>query len=120
MFARLAYWLRRAADRIDYEGAPKLMGRSFTFEIGEGIRFRDDGKGCPLAYLSERDYQRAHDEADVTWERWKARRDQTLRSLLEPPEGVVQFRCRVVESRMIEDRDPDRFAHLRLLPYRFE
>jgi hypothetical protein len=40
------------------------MGWSFTFEPGEGIRFREDGKGCPLAYLSAADYDRAHSEAD--------------------------------------------------------
>ncbi len=60
----LAFWLRRIADRIDYEGAPKMMGMSFTFEQREGIRFRRDGRGCPLAYLGSADYARAHEEAD--------------------------------------------------------
>ena len=61
---RLADWMRDTADRIDHEGAPKLMGWSFTFERGEGIRFRGDGHGCPLAYLGDGDYERAHAEAD--------------------------------------------------------
>lgn len=62
---RLAKWLRTMADRIDDRGAPKRFGgHSFTFETGEGVRFRDDGKGCPLAYMNARDYERAHDEAD--------------------------------------------------------
>ena len=45
MAARLAGFLRRAADR-------------------RGIVFRDDGRGCPLAYLGDAAYSRAHDEAD--------------------------------------------------------
>lgn len=57
--------LRRIADRIDPAGAPRATGRSFTFELHEGIRFRDDGRGCPLWYLGEADYLRAHDESDT-------------------------------------------------------
>lgn len=56
--------LRRLADRLDYANAPKSMGFSFTFERGEGIHFRDDRRGCPLWYLGDDDYERAHDEAD--------------------------------------------------------
>jgi hypothetical protein len=41
------------------------MHWSFTFEPGEGIRFRDDGKGCDLWYLGELNYVRAHSEADT-------------------------------------------------------
>lgn len=59
--------MRRWADRLDYDGAPKLISYSFTFEDHEGIRFRDDGKGCRLAYLGgEANYRRAHDESDTT------------------------------------------------------
>lgn len=61
----LAEWLRRIADRIDWAGAPKIMGRSFTLEDREGIRFREDGRGCPLAYLGNAEYERAHAEADT-------------------------------------------------------
>lgn len=63
MSAALARWLRRLADRIDHAGAPKIMGWSFTYETSEGIRFRQDGRGCPLAYLSDEAYERAHTEA---------------------------------------------------------
>jgi hypothetical protein len=57
--------LRSIADRLDPAGAPRRMSsHSFTFERGEGIRFRDDGRGCPLWYLGDDDYQRAHEEAD--------------------------------------------------------
>ena len=56
--------LRRLADRLDYANAPKGMGYSFTFERGEGIRFRDDRRGCPVWYLGDDDFDRAHDEAD--------------------------------------------------------
>lgn len=61
---RLAWWLRCLADRIDPDGAPRHMSYSFTFEDREGIRFRDDGKGCPLWYLGRDSYERAHAEAD--------------------------------------------------------
>lgn len=63
--ARIGWHLRRLADRIDHAGAPKLMHWSFTFETGRGIVFREDRKGCPLAYLGDADYERAHDEADA-------------------------------------------------------
>lgn len=59
----IAEWLRCLADRLDYDGAPKVTGFSFTFEDHQGLVFRDDGRGCPIAYLGERDYRRAHDEA---------------------------------------------------------
>jgi hypothetical protein len=62
--ARAGWWLRRLADRIDYPGAPKAIGASFTFEAS-GRRFRNDGKGCPLWYLGDADYERAHTEADT-------------------------------------------------------
>lgn len=62
---RLARRLRFLADRIDYSGAPKAMSWTFTFEDGEGIRFRDDGRGCRLWYLGDADYERAHTEADT-------------------------------------------------------
>jgi len=55
--------LRRIADRIDHENVPRITSYSFTFERGVGIRFREDGKGCPVAYFNE-DYERAHREAD--------------------------------------------------------
>jgi hypothetical protein len=61
---RIARWLRTLADRIDCDGGPKLMSYSFTFEAREGIRFRDDGRGCRLAYLGSDQYERAHAEAD--------------------------------------------------------
>jgi hypothetical protein len=58
---RFAGWPRKWADRIDHVGAPKYTS---TFETGEGIRFRDDDKGCPLTYYGDADYERAYDEAD--------------------------------------------------------
>lgn len=62
--ARIGWRLRCFADRVDPDNGPGGMSYSFTFELGEGIRFRDDGRGCPLWYLGAADYQRAHDEAD--------------------------------------------------------
>ena len=60
----LAHRMRKWADRIDRPGAPKSMGYTFTFERGEGVRFRQDGRGCRLWYLGDLDYDRAHDDAD--------------------------------------------------------
>ncbi|GAA0719433.1 hypothetical protein Drose_05755 [Dactylosporangium roseum] len=57
--------LRRWADRISPETAPRGPVASFTFEHEEGIRFRDDGRGCPLWYLGDADYERAHTEANT-------------------------------------------------------
>ncbi len=61
---RLARRLRFLADHIDHHGAPKRTHWTFTFEDREGIRLREDGRGCPLWYLGDDDYQRAHTEAD--------------------------------------------------------
>jgi hypothetical protein len=61
---RTADWLRRLADRIDHHGAPKLTHWTFTFECSEGVRFREDGRGCRLAYLGNDEYEKAHTEAD--------------------------------------------------------
>lgn len=63
--SRIGQHLRCRADRIDYRGTPGAIGWSFTFENREGIRFRDDGKGCRLWHLGDDDYQRAHTEADT-------------------------------------------------------
>ena len=70
----LARWLRRAADAIDYEGAPGRVHWSFTIEP-EGIRFRQDGRGCPLWYHGNGDYLRAHHEAGPapgTGDQWQS------------------------------------------------
>lgn len=64
----LARWMRRTADRLDHAGAPKLTHWSFTFEEHQGIAFREDGRGCPLAYLGDEAYERAHVEADSSSE----------------------------------------------------
>ncbi len=62
--AAIAYQMRKYADRIDRAGAPKRTHWTFTFEHGEGARFRDDGRGCHLWYYGDADYERAHSEAD--------------------------------------------------------
>lgn len=66
MRVKLGWWLRRLADRIDYPHAPKAIGYSFTFEHGRGIVFHNNALGrigCPIWYLQDSDYERAHDEA---------------------------------------------------------
>ncbi len=70
----LARRLRYLADRIDPAHAPRALHWSFTFERGEGIRFREDSRGCRLWYISTADYDRAHTEADsAERERQRAR-----------------------------------------------
>ena len=62
--ARFGKVLRRWADRIDHHGAPRAMGRSFTFEPGRGIVFHEGSKtGCPIYYLGMDDYEKAHRDA---------------------------------------------------------
>ena len=61
----LAGLLRRIADRIDRHGAPKGTHLSFTFERGTGVVVRKDGRGCPLWYYGDDDYERAYDESEV-------------------------------------------------------
>lgn len=62
--ARLAAWMRKIADRIDHHGAPKITHWTFTFEERRGIVFREDGRGCRIAYLGDDEFARAHSEAD--------------------------------------------------------
>jgi len=62
---RIAHWMRTLADRLDHRGAPKCIGWTFTFEHKRGLVFREDGKGCPLWYYGDDNYQRAHTEADT-------------------------------------------------------
>lgn len=78
---RLGWWLRCLADRIDHKHATKTMSFSFTFEDYEGIRLRDDGWGCPLAYLGgDAEYERAHSESDTA--EHHRRRDAETREIL--------------------------------------
>jgi hypothetical protein len=60
---RSGEWLRRLADRIDHHGAPKVTNWTFTFELGNGLVFRQDGRGCPVAYLGDDEFEKAHSEA---------------------------------------------------------
>jgi len=63
MRARIGWWLRRLADRIDHEHAPRATGWSFT--LGPfGIAFNDMDRGCPVWYLEAEleSYERARAE----------------------------------------------------------
>ena len=75
---RTGHWLRRLADRIDRQGAPKLTHWTFTFERGRGLVWREDGRGCRVAYLGDDEYEKAHSHADVPGPRvnWKALCDE--------------------------------------------
>jgi hypothetical protein len=93
----LADRLRRWADRIDHAGAPKRLSAwtftfTFTFEKHIGVVFRQDGRGCPLWYLGDADYDRAHDEADNPPLRvdWKALAEGRPPFLI-PPKATVLF-----------------------------
>lgn len=69
MIIRVRAWigrrLRRLADRLDVHGAPRHTGMSFTIEHKRGWVLREDGRGCPLWYLGEDDYELAHTQADT-------------------------------------------------------
>lgn len=47
---------------------PQATGWSFTFENHRGLVWRQDGRGCPVWYLGDADYERAHTEADTDHE----------------------------------------------------
>lgn len=60
---RIGWWLRCWADRIDPKHGPRRMsGIAFTFELGKGAVFNEDGYGCPLWYMAE-DYDRSWTES---------------------------------------------------------
>ena len=85
----IARWMRRWVDRLDDAGAPKYMGRTFTFETGEGIRFREDGRGCRLFYVGAADYEKAHTEADSAAEdAARERRLELIRIAMGDPDPV--------------------------------
>lgn len=60
---RLAHWMRKWADRVDPDGAPRYTGLSFTFEQGQGLVVNDEQRGCSLWYLGLDSYDRAHTES---------------------------------------------------------
>jgi hypothetical protein len=61
---RLGWWLRMLGDRVSPDTGPRWMSPySFTIEPHRGIVLRQDGRGCPLWYMTE-DHDRAHDDAD--------------------------------------------------------
>lgn len=73
---RLARRLSFLADRIDPAGAPRKVSVSFTFEDCVGFSTNEDGRGCPLWYLGDDDYDRAFTEAErkamrVDWKTMK-------------------------------------------------
>ena len=72
--ARLGWWLRCMADRIDSDGAMRGLygtpGWSFTYEkcphqVARMV-FREDGLGTKLWYFGP-DVDRAWEEADADW-----------------------------------------------------
>jgi hypothetical protein len=94
---RLRFW----ADRIDDEGAPRrLTSYTFTFEDGEGIRFREDGRGCRLWYLGNADYEKAHEESDSEQRRRERDEfiDRTLESLGVPGHRIREALDKIMRS----------------------
>jgi len=67
---RLGKFLRRLADQIDHDNAPRAVGWSFRFEEGKGIVWQDDPignqppKGCRVWYFPK-DYPLAHNDGDA-------------------------------------------------------
>jgi hypothetical protein len=63
--ARIGRALRTLADRIDDHGAPRATGWTFTFERNRGMVFHDiqARRGCPVWYIGQDDYAKAHTEA---------------------------------------------------------
>lgn len=59
--ARIGAALRRYADRIDHQGAPRAIGWSFTFERGRGLVWHHDRTtGCPVWVYGMADYDKAY------------------------------------------------------------
>jgi hypothetical protein len=60
--------MRRYADRLDRANAPMATGLTFTFEPGRGVvvhgafSYNHDRPGCPLYYIGEDAYMKAHTE----------------------------------------------------------
>jgi len=69
--ARVGRLLRRWADRIDPDNAPQPTGYTYTHErhtpTDTRIKWRDDGRGCPVYYIGEADLTRSFTEADTDW-----------------------------------------------------
>lgn len=65
--------LRRWADHIDPQHAPRKSGYSYTVEGGwvhnnpNGIAVHVDGTGCPFWIMSDDDRERAYTEAATDW-----------------------------------------------------
>lgn len=59
----IGHQLRRIADHIDPTRAPRFTGLCMTFESGHGVDVHQEGRGCPLWYLGDGDYELAHTEA---------------------------------------------------------
>lgn len=64
MRSQMARRLRRLADRLDRHGAPKATGLTLRFHDGRGAVIEWHGEGCPLWYLGDEDYERAHTAAE--------------------------------------------------------
>lgn len=65
--SHLAGRFLKLAERLDPGYGFRWMSPyTFTYEIGEGIRWRDDGRGCPLWYV-ERHKNLAYWQADTEW-----------------------------------------------------
>ena len=78
---RIGLWLQWLTWRVlPYQEQPKLLGWSFTFENHKGVVFNQDGRGCPLMYFNDEEYERAHNEAIDASPRidWKKLADGSL------------------------------------------
>jgi hypothetical protein len=76
-----------------------MSGWSFTFEDYEGIRFREDGWGCRLAYIGDANYSRAHDESDTAEHarRRDAETRENLRALGADGDALAEQLTRILD-----------------------
>lgn len=104
-------WLRTWADRVDWRGAPRcLTGHSFTYETGEGLRFREDGRGCRLWVLGEDDYNKAHSEADSAAEDLRAAQWRGLLDIaMTEPDPVVAGEAAAALHRHVFESPQERW-----------
>lgn len=111
---RLGSALRKWADRVDWEGAPKRTGWSFTFENHVGAVFNQEGVGCPVWYWGNQDYQRAHDESafpEYTGEMAEQVEWVTVGIRVEPNRVMVLGSADVRDSRISHEmRGHDEYA----------
>lgn len=106
MRSRIGHWMRKWADRIDHEHAPRWMGYSFTIETGKGFVFHEGRKGCRLWYLGHAEHELAHTQADSAPEdRRRAHRHRLIEEAMTNPDAEAAGRATAELHEMIMEGD---------------